>query len=234
MYQHISDLQKSVKSIMECLINLDPVSIWEVQIMMLQQGHNTLTFPFVPTKDGAVLYGAPLSILSAGKGKTCPVLLGGSSNEGSLVLVNSVEGMLPYNPTFISYDKHLAIVRHILDDFPEPEADIVLHQYKNWENFMDGYANQIKAADAVGDFYFTCPLRKFADLWSARGLPTYQFSFSQKSSAKNRSAWMGAVHGDELDFLFGIPLGLADRFSAEEVEFSKLTREILVEYIKTG
>lgn len=219
---------------MECLLSMDPVSIWEVQIMLLQQGHNVLTFPFVPTADGLILTNSPDKLLESGHGKTSEVLLGGSANEGSLVLINSVEGILPYDPTFLSYDKFLAIMRHILGTFGEVEMDMVLHQYKNWVNLMDGFENQIKVADAMGDYYFTCPLRKFSDFWSSRGLPTFHFSFSHQSSAKNRAPWMGAVHGDELDFMFGVPVRFPDKFSSDEVELSRKMMKMLEDFIKLG
>jgi acetylcholinesterase len=52
-------------------------------------------------------------------------------------------------------------------------------QYTDWEHLADGYVNQRKIAEAVGDYFFICPTNMFAEQFAARGTRVYYYYFTQ-------------------------------------------------------
>lgn len=55
----------------------------------------------------------------------------------------------------------------------------LLLQYTDWEHLADGYLNQKKIAEVVGDFFFICPTNQFAEHFAARGTKVYYYFFTQ-------------------------------------------------------
>jgi acetylcholinesterase len=54
-----------------------------------------------------------------------------------------------------------------------------LLQYTDWEHLGDGYLNQRKIAEVVGDYFFICPTNMFAEHFAARGTRVYYYYFTQ-------------------------------------------------------
>jgi len=54
-----------------------------------------------------------------------------------------------------------------------------LLQYTDWEHLGDGYLNQKKIAEVVGDYFFICPTNLFAEYFAARGTRVYYYYFTQ-------------------------------------------------------
>jgi carboxylesterase type B len=63
----------------------------------------------------------------------------------------------------------------------EDEADRVSRvlQYTDWEHLRDGYINQKKIAEIVGDHFFICPTNLFAEKLAEQGTPVYYYYFTQ-------------------------------------------------------
>jgi acetylcholinesterase len=54
-----------------------------------------------------------------------------------------------------------------------------LLQYTDWEHLGDGYLNQRKIAEVVGDYFFICPTNRFAEDFASRGARIYYYDFTQ-------------------------------------------------------
>jgi acetylcholinesterase len=52
-------------------------------------------------------------------------------------------------------------------------------QYTDWEHLGDGYLNQKKIAEVVGDYFFICPTNRFAEEFASRGTRVYYYYFTQ-------------------------------------------------------
>jgi len=61
-----------------------------------------------------------------------------------------------------------------------------LLQYTDWEHLGDGYLNQKKIAEVVGDYFFICPTNLFAEYFAARGTRVYYYYFTQVSLVSHR------------------------------------------------
>ena len=64
--------------------------------------------------------------------------------------------------------------------FPhEAQSLFRLLQYTDWEHLGDGYLNQKKVAEVVGDYFFICPTNLFAEYFASRGTRVYYYFFTQ-------------------------------------------------------
>jgi acetylcholinesterase len=52
-------------------------------------------------------------------------------------------------------------------------------QYTDWEHLGDGYINQKKIAEIVGDCFFICPTNLFAEKFAEQGTTVYYYYFTQ-------------------------------------------------------
>jgi acetylcholinesterase len=59
-------------------------------------------------------------------------------------------------------------------------------QYTDWEHLGDGYLNQKKIAEVVGDYFFICPTNLFAEYFAARGTRVYYYYFTQVKLVSRR------------------------------------------------
>ncbi|KAJ4437726.1 hypothetical protein ANN_17871 [Periplaneta americana] len=56
-------------------------------------------------------------------------------------------------------------------------------KYTDWEHLGDGYLNQRKIAEVVGDYFFICPTNLFAEQFAERGNRVYYYYFTQVLSS---------------------------------------------------
>jgi acetylcholinesterase len=56
-------------------------------------------------------------------------------------------------------------------------------QYTDWEHLGDGYINQKKIAEVVGDHFFICPTNLFAQKFAEQGTRVYYYYFTQVRSS---------------------------------------------------
>jgi len=113
------------------------------------------------------------------------------------------------------------------------EVETIVDYYTNWKNPRDGQENLQRLKDALGDAFFICPSRSFADIWSSHSL-VYQYHFTQRTSSNPWPEWTGVMHADDIQYVFGVPLREPERFTQEEQQLSILMMESLTNFAKTG
>uniref|UniRef100_A0A0N5A5M3 Acetylcholinesterase n=1 Tax=Parastrongyloides trichosuri TaxID=131310 RepID=A0A0N5A5M3_PARTI len=85
-----------------------------------------------------------------------------------------------------------------------PIADIK-RTFKTFK-FSPGKTNRDRMITAISDFLFNCDNVHFAEKSSANNNSvTYYFEFNKKSTVNPWPEWMGAMHGYELEYVFGMP-----------------------------
>ena len=64
-----------------------------------------------------------------------------------------------------------------------------------------------KLSKILGDYIFACPTIKFANKYSeSQPHKTFFYKFSQRAKANPWPSWMGVIHAQEIEFIFGAPL----------------------------
>lgn len=80
---------------------------------------------------------------------------------------------------------------------------------------------------SLGDHYIACPLNRFAEKLSSKGVPVYQYHWCYKGDGKTSrfwnvfesvwcGRWMGSCHSFEMYALFGVPLTDKDNFDQQD------------------
>ena len=106
--------------------------------------------------------------------------------------------------------------------------------------------------DVVGDFFFVCPCNYFAMQYAEHGNQVYYYyfnhvsidtgglnctsiySFYQRTSSNPWGDWMGVLHGDEIDYVFGNPLNQSRRYTDDEAELSRRIMKHYAHFAKYG
>lgn len=96
------------------------------------------------------------------------------------------------------------------------EREAIIFQYTDWDEITNGYKNQKAVADVVGDYFFICPSTHFAQLFADRGMKVYYYFFTQRTSTNVWGEWMGVMHGDEVEYVFGHPLNQSLEYNDKE------------------
>ena len=86
----------------------------------------------------------------------------------------------------------------------------------------------------TGDWQFTCPVVEFAHRYAETGNNVYMYFFSQRATISKWPIWSGALHADEIAFLFGQPFNATYGYSEAEVKLSKKMMKYWANFAKTG
>lgn len=112
--------------------------------------------------------------------------------------------------------------------------EAILFEYTNWINPNDSFASNDALDKIFGDYQFSCPVQDFALRYSSTGNEVYMYHYKHRSSISAWPKWMGVLHGDEINFIFGEPLNSAFNYTKKEVEFSKSMMRYWANFAKSG
>lgn len=86
----------------------------------------------------------------------------------------------------------------------------------------------------MGDACFTCPSLFLAQQFRRAGAKVFFYKFSENRQSKTTPQWMGAVHGDEIEFVFGKPTIDKVTFTDQHKQLSRLIMSFYGDMAKTG
>lgn len=86
----------------------------------------------------------------------------------------------------------------------------------------------------VTDIIFVCPAKNLARILSSANRTVYYYVFNHRSSQSIYHEWMGSTHHDEVEFIFGRPLRLADVFTGADIEMSQRMIKAWSHFAHTG
>lgn len=136
---------------------------------------------------------------------------------------------------FLPYFGNSNLVRHAL-----------MHAYSHLPTEDDKYGTKVPeqrwrdgVARFLGDYFFTCDSIEFADIVSDELYGSvYSYYFTRRSSANPWPQWMGAMHGYEIEYVFGLPLRSPHLYDPSELElevsFSTEIMEFWGNFARTG
>ncbi|XP_071515946.1 acetylcholinesterase-like isoform X2 [Panulirus ornatus] len=214
-----SMINEEPEKMMECMRQVNAAAL---SLKQWNSYAGILQFPSTPIVDGAFLPDDPLEMIRRGEVKKTEILIGSNLDEGTyFMLYDFLSYFDKDEPSYLERDKFLEIINEIFKEWSPLEREAILFQYTDWENLEDGYLNQKAVADVVGDYFFICPSNLFAYLYAEAGGKVYYYFFTHRTSINPWGAWMGVLHADEIDYVFGLPLNRSLGYSEMEEQFSR-------------
>ncbi len=222
-----------IRSTIDCLRSANPSELVEKEWNGIVLG---LTIGiFTPIIDGAFLDEKPSTSLRNMNFKKTNIMMGSNQDEGMFFIFY-------YLPEMFQKKEDVYITR---EDFQRAVAELNVYsnplqrkaiefEYTNWLNPADPVKNRMQVDRLTGDWQFTCPVVEFAHRYAETGNNVYMYYFTQVSTASTWPKWSGALHGDEIHFIFGQPLNKTYRYSEDEIKLSKKMMTYWANFAKTG
>ncbi|XP_044004285.1 acetylcholinesterase isoform X2 [Aphidius gifuensis] len=225
-------LNDNPSRVMACMRSVDAKTI---SVQQWNSYSGILGFPSAPTIDGDFLPKHPLDLLRETDFEDTEILIGNNQNEGTyFVLYDFIDYFEKDQPTSLGREKFLTIINTIFKNMTAVEREAIAFQYTDWEQPKNGFAYQKAVADAVGDYFFICPSTLFAQLFADRGMKVYYYFFTQRSSTNMWGEWMGVIHGDEVEYVFGRPLNTSLKYTDHERDLSMRMIQVYSNFAFTG
>lgn len=213
-------LGPSVDDTEACLRAVEPEKITSHQFKVIPDPA-LISVPFPPTVDGEFLADMPNVLIQSGRFLKTELLLGLNRDEGTLFLVYGAPGFGIHNQSLINREQFLAGVSLGLTGFSDIAREAAVFQYTDWTDEQSEPKNREALGWMMGDYYISCPLLDFARRYVENGGNARLFLFNHRASFNPWPQWMGAVHGEEIPFVFGIPPNQTMGFSKEEEALSR-------------
>lgn len=118
-------------------------------------------------------------------------------------------------------------------DPTQTDLDLIACHYTNPSN-PDSTADNLQGLiAAVGDSRFVCSIKDLMFYYASGNTSTYYYYFNHISSEKGWGSWTGAMHGDEIDYVFGGPLRKPG-YSSDEKRLSLHMIQIWTAFASNG
>ncbi|KAK0153769.1 Cholinesterase [Merluccius polli] len=215
-----------------CLQRADPEDIVTQQYELLQP--SALQLPFLPSVDGDFLPDEPEVLLKTGNFKRTEVLVGLNKNEGSYFLLYGMPGYSLAGESLISRKDFLEGIQLALPGTSNATKEATIFQYTNWSDVEDKMKNRDALGGLIGDQLFSCPTLEFVRRYSQHGGKAFLYLFDHRSSNNPWPAWMGVMHGYEIEFVFGMPLDASLKYTEREVNMSRSFMKHWANFARTG
>ncbi|KAL8593931.1 hypothetical protein ACOMHN_032351 [Nucella lapillus] len=199
-------------------------------------------FPFVPVVDGTFLTDTPMEYLRSGRFKKTPILLGSNSEEGTWFLVYENGHLFNLSTeSLLSEENMIDAVDNLFKFHPQNPTllnkfgkEAIIFQYTDWANPWDEASRRDRIVQAVSDYHFVCEVNELSDWYAQSGQSVYLYWMDHHSTVNPWPEWMGTLHGDEIYFVFGVPLKPGLGYSEREKELSRKIMKFWTNYAKTG
>nr|XP_003218004.1 PREDICTED: acetylcholinesterase [Anolis carolinensis] len=185
----------------------------ENEIVSCLQDKNAVEFPqheaslskkkplypvFEPTADGEFLTDDPQSLLDSQHVQIKPVLTGVASDEAAPIVDLIILGS---NYSQINMEIFLTVLRYLVRNATEDDIQAMALKYSEESHGPAKYRSAL--VQSLGDYFFVCPVAKFAGQIRNVGSPVYVYLFTHHTSGTVWPEWVGVPHGAELIYLFG-------------------------------
>ncbi|XP_067851848.1 bile salt-activated lipase-like [Heptranchias perlo] len=190
--------------------------------------------PFVPTIDGDFLPAEPEALFE--NSKEIDYLLGCNSGDAHMFVSVWFPGVnIPFG---ISEAKFRTAVEKGVGSLGEAALESVIFEYTDWENPTQ-FSRRQGLSLLYTDLEFCAPAFSSAQKHAMIGRNasrTYAYLFSYPSRMPNViwPEWIGALHTEELQFLFGKPFSVSQSYNQQERELSRAVMNYWTNFAKTG
>jgi len=226
---------RDVRASIDCLRKADPHKLVTKEWDGITHGFTGAIGVFVPIVDGAFLDESPGTAMRLENFKKTNILLGSNKDEGNYFVLYFFPEMFPkQDEVFINKENFLLALKDAYPLANKLQRKAIEFEYTNWINPDDPVANRVAVDRFTGDWQFTCPVVDFAHRYAETGNNVYMYHFAQQATISPWPRWSGAMHADEIAFLFGQPLNVSYGYSQAEIELSKQMMAYWANFAKTG
>jgi len=234
--------------ILSCLRSVNETTILDA--MNATRGQFPIdTWP--PIVDNKLVVDTPLNTIENGNYSNRPFLSGICQDEGS-IMANAFalfKGVQLTNNSDKMKSKEQ--VRELSINHPLNKNFTMPCMNDNGDELLKFYTNRTdtdlksQLSELLGDWLLFCPQVITADLFSKNSSSVYQYIFDYMSNNRKQdnSTWMGVSHGEDLAYLFGLPLSENSPFynqdynkqwGTKDRQISKIMMDMIEGFMRGG
>uniref|UniRef100_A0A8C5C8D2 Neuroligin 3a n=1 Tax=Gadus morhua TaxID=8049 RepID=A0A8C5C8D2_GADMO len=195
---------------------------------------------FGPVIDGDVIPDDPEILMEQGEFLNYDIMLGVNQGEGLRFVENVVDSEDGVSGN--DFDFSVSDFVDSLYGYPEGKdtlRETIKFMYTDWADRDNPETRRKTLVALFTDHQWVEPSVVTADLHARYGSPTYFYAFYHHCQSLMKPAWSDAAHGDEIPYVFGIPmLGATDlfpcNFSKNDVMLSAVVMTYWTNFAKTG
>jgi len=226
---------RDVRASIDCLRKADPHELVLKEWNGITFGFTGAIGVFVPVVDGTFLDETPGTAMKLENFKKTNILLGSNKDEGNYFVLYVFADMFPkQDDVLITRENMLTAIKDAYPLANKLQRKAIEFEYTNWIDPDDPEANRVAVDRFTGDWQFTCPVVDFAHRYAETGNNVYMYHFAQQSTVSAWPRWSGAMHADEIAFLFGQPLNVSYGYTEAEINLSKQMMAYWSNFAKTG
>ncbi|XP_078595940.1 carboxylesterase 4A-like isoform X1 [Branchiostoma floridae x Branchiostoma japonicum] len=189
---------------------------------------------WTPVIDGEFLPDDPVRLLERGSVPDRQLLLGFNEDEGAYLMYEGLPGYYIRNRETYNYYMNASLF-HIFPTNTEAVVEAVALEYGSWnETSTATEAFQQTFTTMYGDFAYIASTMQMANLYRQLNMATFVYQFTH-ARRTNLPAWAGAVHADELYYLFPTVRGNnPDLMTDDEMQLVNAMMTYWSNFAKTG
>ncbi|MFT7796103.1 hypothetical protein Z043-108767 [Arapaima gigas] len=195
---------------------------------------------FGPVIDGDVIPDDPEILMEQGEFLNYDIMLGVNQGEGLRFVENVVDSEDGVSGN--DFDFSVSDFVDSLYGYPEGKdtlRETIKFMYTDWADRENPETRRKTLVALFTDHQWVEPAVVTADLHARYGSPTYFYAFYHHCQSLMKPAWSDAAHGDEVPYVFGIPMvGPTDlfpcNFSKNDVMLSAVVMTYWTNFAKTG
>uniref|UniRef100_A0A3P9APM1 Carboxylesterase type B domain-containing protein n=1 Tax=Esox lucius TaxID=8010 RepID=A0A3P9APM1_ESOLU len=195
---------------------------------------------FGPVIDGDVIPDDPEILMEQGEFLNYDIMLGVNQGEGLRFVDNVVDSEDGVSGN--DFDFSVSDFVDSLYGYPEGKdtlRETIKFMYTDWADRDNPETRRKTLVALFTDHQWVEPSVVTADLHARYGSPTYFYAFYHHCQSLMKPAWSDAAHGDEVPYVFGIPMiGPTDlfpcNFSKNDIMLSAVVMTYWTNFAKTG
>ncbi|XP_028849175.1 neuroligin-2a isoform X1 [Denticeps clupeoides] len=196
---------------------------------------------FGPVVDGDVVPDDPEILMQQGEFLNYDILIGVNQGEGLKFVddgaTESEEGI-----SAAAFDYTISNFVDNLYGYPEGKdilRETIKFMYTDWADRDNGEMRRKTLLALFTDHQWVAPAVATAKLHAEYQSPVYFYTFYHHCQTETRPEWADAAHGDEIPYVFGVPMiGATDlfpcNFSKNDVMLSAVVMTYWTNFAKTG
>ncbi|XP_059143567.1 acetylcholinesterase-like [Physella acuta] len=237
--RRLNCFSESNQEICSCLMEADAGHLAQVQFELSQD----YRFIMTAVVDQYFLLEDSITLLRNGDFKRCDLLLGSALDEGTYFM-----GLKWPNTYNFHSEETVRICEKELDDkltqffsdfLKQEYIAQVIREVKALYD-LDSLSTEVEDASlkllgqVIGDVINTCPVRQMAGFYSNSSQSAYVYSYEHGHDNPTVARWTGAIHGADLQFVFGWPTVDLVAFTQREAELSGAMMGYWANFAKYG